>query len=86
MTSASKKLLAERNPEMVTFEPFHQNDYKEITGIHYCTMVAMVEGSGATNNGYSVVELSPTGNIAVHGFRKQQDRNWHAAETGLADN
>ena len=24
----------------------HKNDHNEIAGIHYCTMVAMVEGSG----------------------------------------
>ena len=31
----------------------HKNDPNEIGGIHYCTLVAMVEGSGAENNGYS---------------------------------
>ena len=30
----------------------HQNDLKDIGGIHYCTMAAMVEGSGIENNGY----------------------------------
>ena len=33
----------------------HKNDHRDIGGIHYCTLVAMVEGSGAANNGYSVM-------------------------------
>jgi len=28
----------------------HQNDYRDINGIHYCTMRAVIEGSGAANN------------------------------------
>ena len=41
----------------------HQNDLKDIHGIHYCTLVAMIEGSGDENNGYSVMELEPNGTI-----------------------
>ncbi len=51
----------------------HQNAYKEISGIHYCTLVAMIEGSGAENNGYSTMELHSTGSIRITGFRKQQN-------------
>jgi alkaline phosphatase len=50
----------------------HQNDLKEINGIHYCTLVAMVEGSGAENNGYSLLEIEPNGTIHLSGFRRQQ--------------
>jgi predicted phosphodiesterase len=53
----------------------HQNDYQEIAGIHYCTLVAMVEGSGEENNGYSIVEVED-GMIRVTGFRKQRSYNW----------
>ena len=35
----------------------HQNDLKHIGGIHYCTLEAMIEGSGADNNGYSCVTI-----------------------------
>ena len=56
----------------------HKNDYKEIAGIHYCTLVAMVEGSGAENNGYSTVDLGRDGTIRVTGFRKQADYTWRA--------
>lgn len=54
----------------------HQNDLKDIGGIHYCTLVAMVEGSGAEHNGYSVMEIAPDGTIRVTGFRNQKGYNW----------
>lgn len=54
----------------------HQNDLKEIGGIHYCTLVAMVEGSGAENNGYSLMEIEPNGTILLAGFRKQKNYKW----------
>lgn len=54
----------------------HKNDYHEIAGIHYCTLVAMVEGSGAENNGYSVVDMFEDGVIRITGFRQQKDYEW----------
>ena len=54
----------------------HQNDLKTIGGINYCTLVAMVEGSGAENNGYSLVEVDPEGTIQVKGFQKQRHYKW----------
>lgn len=56
----------------------HANDYREIEGIHYCTMVAMIEGSGAASNGYSVMRLGEKGTISIEGFRKQNDYTWVA--------
>jgi 3',5'-cyclic AMP phosphodiesterase CpdA len=54
----------------------HRNDYREIAGIHYVTLVAMVEGTGAENSGYSVMEVRPEGTIRLRGFRKQADYEW----------
>ena len=54
----------------------HKNDYKEIGGIHYCTLVAMIEGSGAENNGFSTVQVHPDGTITLAGFRKQKGYEW----------
>jgi hypothetical protein len=51
----------------------HQNDHREINGIDYCTMRAVIEGSGAENNGYSVVSVYPDGRLALKGFRAQRD-------------
>lgn len=54
----------------------HQNDLRQIGGIYYCTLVAMIEGSGAENNGYSIMEIDPQGNIRIVGFRKQSTYDW----------
>jgi predicted phosphodiesterase len=70
LLEASKKVLA------VFQGHSHKNDYKEIGGIHYCTLVAMIEGAGAENNGYSVLEVSADGTLTVTGFRKQKSYDW----------
>lgn len=54
----------------------HKNDYKQLQGIHYCTLVAMVEGSGKENNGYSTMDLFEDGTIRIDGHRKQKDYRW----------
>ncbi len=54
----------------------HQNALNNIGGIHYCTMRAMVEESGETNNGFSVIKIEPNGTIEVTGFQKQESYNW----------
>ena len=54
----------------------HENDYQHIGGIHYCTLVAMVEGSGAANNGYSILDLLDDGVLRLRGFRRQASRDW----------
>jgi alkaline phosphatase len=59
----------------------HKNDYKEVGGIHYCTLVAMIEGSGAENNGFSVVRVGTGGRITVTGFRKQKSYDWGAKKS-----
>jgi alkaline phosphatase len=51
----------------------HQNDYREVNGIHYCTMRAVVEGSGVESSGYSVVSVFSDGRVRVEGFRAQHE-------------
>lgn len=58
----------------------HRNDYREIDGIHYCTLVAMVEGSGAEENGYALMDLRRDGTVLLTGFRRQQTHRWEAKE------
>jgi hypothetical protein len=50
----------------------HQNDLKEINGIHYCTLVAMVEGTGRGSSGYSILEVQTDGTLIVTGFVNQK--------------
>lgn len=54
----------------------HKNDLRSIGGIFYCTLVAMIEGSGKENNGYSMMEVSHNGSIVLNGFRNQMDREF----------
>ena len=53
----------------------HKNDYQQIAGIHYTTLVAMVEGSGAENNGYTMLDVLADGSLRLNGFRKQTNRD-----------
>jgi len=57
----------------------HANDYREINGIHYCTLVAMIEGSAPEQNGYSVLSIDAGGNLRLAGFRQQKSRDWTQA-------
>ena len=54
----------------------HKNDYREINGIHYTTLVAMVEGSSEADNGYSVLEIHQDQSLKLSGFRKQANRDF----------
>lgn len=57
----------------------HSNAYQQIGGIHYCTLVAMIEGSGLENSGYSMLHLHADGTLRLNGFRNQADRQWPSA-------
>ncbi len=54
----------------------HKNGLSDIGGIHYCTLAAMIEGTGAENNSYSVMEIAPNGTIQLTGFRQQKSYDW----------
>ncbi len=54
----------------------HENSHQLIGGIHYCTMVAMVEGSFEQSNGFSGVSVFEDGTIRLTGFRKQKSYTW----------
>lgn len=57
----------------------HKNDYQQIAGIHYTTLVAMVEGSGMENNGYSMLDIMADGSLRLNGFRRQLNRTLNHA-------
>lgn len=54
----------------------HQNALSTIGGIHYCTLVAMVEGSGAESSGWALVHVSPDASIRVEGLARQESHDW----------
>ena len=75
--AAVRTTLERSNKVLAVFQGHsHRNDLKEINDIHYCTMVAMVEGSGEANNGYSMIDFDSNGHIHVTGFRKQSSYDW----------
>lgn len=70
-------MLEESGKVLAVFQGHsHKNDLKVINGIHCRTLVAMVEGSGAENNGFSVMEVFDGGTIRLTGFRKQAKYEW----------
>ncbi|WP_459558018.1 metallophosphoesterase family protein [Lacunimicrobium album] len=73
-----REVLEQSKKVMAVFQGHsHQNDYQEINDIHYCTLVAMVEGSGVESNGYSVLEVKPMERmLVVSGFRMQKSYEW----------
>lgn len=79
---AVRKVLEQSGNVLAVFQGHsHRNDYRQIAGIHYCTLVAMVEGSGPDNNAYSLMDVFPDGTIRISGFRKQKPYGWPAAKT-----
>jgi hypothetical protein len=53
----------------------HKNDYQQIAGIHYCTLSAMVEGSGSQNSAYALLDVMEDGSLRLNGFRQQASRS-----------
>lgn len=52
----------------------HPGSYSIMAGIHYYTLKALIEGSGAENNSYAVVEVQKHGDIVITGYRKAESR------------
>ena len=78
--AAVRKILEQPGRVQSVFQGHsHKNDYKEIAGIHYCTLRAMVEGSGPENSGASLLTLQPDGAIVLKGFREQKSYDWRKA-------
>ncbi|MDR0392451.1 MAG: metallophosphoesterase, partial [Planctomycetaceae bacterium] len=53
----------------------HSGDYKEIANIPYCTLSAIIEGTGLTNNSFSILEIFENNNWQIKGFIKQKNRS-----------
>lgn len=59
---------------------YHKGDYKEIAGIPYCTLTSLVEGTGASNNAFSLLEIDANGAMRLHGFFRQPGHRWKAGK------
>ena len=75
--AAVREILESSGKVLAVFQGHsHQNDLKQIGDIHYCTLVAMIEGSGEENSGYSLLNVSTDGTLTLSGFRKQKNYSW----------
>ncbi|HEY4262174.1 MAG TPA: metallophosphoesterase [Schlesneria sp.] len=73
-----RRLFEESGKVLAVFQGHsHQNDLKDIGGVHYCTLAAMIEGTGAENNGYSMMEIDQDGSIRLKGHRRQAGYDWN---------
>ncbi len=57
----------------------HKNDLQEIAAIPYCTLPAMIEGSGEEHNSYAMLEVLPDSSLRLHGYRQQISREFSKA-------
>jgi len=72
-----RKVLEESGKVLVVLQGHeHQGGYQEISGVHYCTLKGMIEGSGPENNAYAIMEILPNDAIRIRGFRKQKSYEW----------
>ena len=77
--AAVRKIMEDSGQVLAVFQGHsHQNEHQEIGGIHYCTMVAMVEESFEVSNGYSTASVLKNGTIRITGFRKQNSYTWNS--------
>lgn len=75
--AAVRSILEKAGNVLAVFQGHsHKNDYQQIAGIHYTTLVAMVEGSGRENSGYALLDVLPDRSLKLHGFRRQAIRNF----------
>lgn len=54
----------------------HVNDLKEIGGVHYCTLMAMIEGPADSHNAFSTLDVYRDGSIRLTGFHNQKSQKW----------
>jgi alkaline phosphatase len=68
-----RKILEQSKKVTAVFQGHnHKNDYQEIGGIHYCTLTAMVDGSGKQDNAFATVAVFPDTTLHLTGYFKQR--------------
>ncbi|MHC4751588.1 MAG: hypothetical protein ACYTFW_17160 [Planctomycetota bacterium] len=66
-----RKILQASGKVLAVFQGHHHSgSYSHISGIHYYTLKALVEGSGPENNSYAIAEVHPDNSITITGYRK----------------
>jgi alkaline phosphatase len=71
----TRKVLEEARNVLAVFQGHdHRGAYKQINGIHYFVLKALVEGPTLKNNSYGVVSIDAEKKISIDGFGRQEDR------------
>ncbi len=69
-----RRVLEDSGKVLAVFQGHHHSgSYRELEGIHYYTLRAMVEGSGPENSSYALVDVHPD-RIVVQGYRRAVDK------------
>jgi predicted phosphodiesterase len=70
-----RQILEQAGNVKVVFQGHvHEERYNRINGIHYYSFNAVVDGNGAENSSYMIVDIYPDGSLKIDGFRKATDR------------
>lgn len=82
---AVRQILEQAGNVLAVFQGHHhRNDYREVGGIHYCTLMAMVEGNGAADTASGVLEVFRDGSLKLNGAFNQLSYAWNKpARSGL---
>ncbi len=71
---AVREILEQSGKVIAVFQGHsHVNDYRSIKGIHYCTLDAVVGGTGPANNAYSILSVYADGSLKLDGFAKHSE-------------
>jgi predicted phosphodiesterase len=75
--AAVREVLERSGKVLAVFQGHrHEGGYSTINGIHYYTLKGLIEGAGAEDNSYAIVEADAQFNLTVTGYKR-------AVSTGL---
>jgi alkaline phosphatase len=76
-SSKVRKILETSNKVTAVFQGHsHKNELKTINEIPYCTLAAMIEGSGVENNSYALLRFFDDGKVTLEGYRRQMSKEF----------
>jgi len=79
---AVREILERSGRVLAVFQGHHhRNEHREVGGIHYCTLMAMVEGNGAEDSASGVLEVFRDGSLKLNGAFKQSSYAWTTRKT-----
>ena len=74
--AAVRTVLEESGQVLAVFQGHHHSGgYELINRIHYYTLKALVDGGGAENNAYAVVDVNADNSLVITGYRRAESRD-----------